>query len=426
MSGEYRFLFGNWQTARVDIEIPLYGVYIVGKLNDVGYMQGSFQLDQEGKSGKSNAELIEATVPFRNFIVIVRNGQPVWGGYITSRTYQAQSKSLQIYAKAYEGYYDERIVPKYELGSGGLDFFEVDQGMIFYFGTSSFHQINATHAGPLYPLFFIPENSNVPFGPELIPSIPYSGPITGVNKTYQVLRRDYTTYRQMVDSIANSDDGFDWRIVPRFVIGQSVILGGTGGFPDSPTYVPLPGSPYEPLPAVEVHKFVLFGYPTLSAGLSGDSTIFEYPGNILNYYRTDNLSGAGTGIIGIGAGQGFDMLVSEILNTDLIDVRGGFIPRDVVIPLKHIEDQGILDARVAQENIKRKPPKVTYKVDVRPELTPEFGTYDLGSAATLIIRDPMHPEGIRVPVTINEYTLRPASSEGGAEEISLGFVGDFE
>jgi len=416
MAGEYRFLFGNWQTARVDIEIPLYGVYIVGKLNDIGYMQGSFQLDQVSKSGKTNAELIDATTPFRNFIVVLRDGIPVWGGYITSRTYQAQSKSLQIYAKAYEGYFDERIIPKNELGTTGLNFNNEDQGFILYFGTASY-RFDETHAGPLFPLFFEPEDANVPFEDPIIPDFPTSGPITGVIKSIFLDRRDYKTYRQFVDEIANSDDGFDWRIVPRLVTGQSDIQGSTAS---------IPGPPYEPLPAIEVHKFVLFGYPTLSAGLSGDSTIFEFPGNILNYYRTDNLAGSGTNILGIGAGQGLDMIVSEIINLDLVEVRGGFFPKDVVIPLKHIDDQGLLDSRTAQENTRRKPPKITYKVDVRPDLTPEFGTYDLGSAAILIIRDAMHPSGIRVPVTINEYALRPASSEGGAEEISLGFVGDFE
>lgn len=424
MAGQYRYLFGNWQTARVDAEISLYGVYIVGKLNDIGYMQGSFQLDQEDKTNKDNQLLTDVTEPYRNFIVVLRDEVPIWGGYITSRTYQSQSKSIQLYAKAYEGYFDDRIIPKSELDNTATIYEDFDQGTAFYFGTASF-RFDRTHAGPLFPLSFNPEDSNVPFGEEVIEGIPYSGPITGVLKDWIVYRTDYKTYRQMVDELANSDDGFDWRIVPRLEVGQSVIQSGSGLPPQDPVPGPLPGPTYDPAPAIEVHKYVLFGYPSLSTGDDGSATVFEYPGNILNYWRTDNLAGAGTNILGIGSGQGVDMFVSENIDLSLVDIRGGYFPKDVVVPMKQISDQVILDARTAQEAVKRRPPKVTYKVDVRPDSSPEFGTWDLGSAATLIIQDAMHPNGVSVPVLVNEYALRPGSSEGGAEEISVGFAGAF-
>lgn len=418
-TGRYQYMFGNWQTARVDTTISLFGVYIVGKLNDVGYMQGSFQLDQFSKTQITNAELLDATTPFRNFILVVRDNVPIWGGYITSRTYQSQSKSIQLYAKAYEGYPDERIVPlaeynhtgdpndSYITPTGGKD-----QGFIFKDLIGVFES-DETPAGPLFPLHFDAADSNVPFEDVGFPE----GPITGVTRSVEVYRTDYKTHRQIIDEIANGDNGFDWRIVPRFLSAASGMTHAATGSNFS-TYEGL-------TEGIEVHKYVKFGYPTLDAGVSGDAFVFEYPGNILNYYRTDNLAGSGTTVIGVGAGQGPDMIRKEVADQSIIDVRGGYFPKDVVVPLKHIDSQGILDSRTMQEAAKRKPPKITYKVSVRPDKSPVFGTYDLGSAATLIIRDAMHPEGISVRVVVNEYALRPPSQDG-AEQIDIGFVGEFE
>ena len=414
----YRYLFGSWQTAMVDVEIPLYGVYITDRLNDVGYMQGSFNMDQ---TGKDNAVMLAATTPGKSFLVVLRDNVPIWGGYVTSRTYQSQSKSCQLYARAYEGYLDEVILPRPDPFDGinaVYDWGEEDQKVHFYLimGQEGGFWFDETSAGPLFPMqfeegFLIEEGD--PEFDSLTPDEQFwDMRFTGVTRDLVVPRYDYKTCKSVIDSMANGLDGFDWRIVPRLVIDDNALS-------DIGQYIIPPNS-------IQVLKIVRFGYPYLNFGQDYGGLIFEYPGNILNYYRTDNLAGAGTTIIGVGGGQGEEMLRREVTFPELVNHAGGFFPRDVVVPMKDIEDQNILNARTEQEAMKRRPPKLQYKVTVRPDMLENFDTNLIGSPATLIVKDPMHPVGASVQVRINEYALSPPSAESGAEEIALGFVGDVE
>lgn len=377
----YRYLFGSTRDGRVTAEIPVYGGYITDVLNDVGYMQGSFNLDQ---TGKSNEEMVTATIPGASWTAVFRDDMLFWAGFITSRTYQSQSKSIQYYAKTFEGYLEMRLVCSFTIFNDTFVRTNVDQGEIFYnllqrLGSAADININVWDAGGNNPL---------------------PGPVTGVLKTVDIKSRDFKTYRNVIDEMANSDDGFDWRFRPRFRVDP--IVGGS-----------------QPLELESLD--VIFGYPSLGLISGASSKVFEYPGNILNYYRTDNLSGAGTNIYGQGAGSGDDMLVS----TATTGASNLFFTIHRPVPLKHLTTQAALDARTAQEAVKRKPPRTQYKVTLRPDRTPVLGTWELGDAVQLLIEDAMHPSGVNVPARISAYTLTPSSDEN-PEEVSLEFVGDFE
>lgn len=412
----YRYLFGHYQDAMVEVEIPMFGVYITDRLNAVGYMQASFQLDQ---TGKDNQVLIDSTTPGKCFIVVMRDDKAVWGGFITSRTYQAQSKSFQIYAKTFEGYIDLRLMPVALVTDGSVlpsssqhVASDLDQAYLFFSLMYFFLRNNGENnygvdAGPLFPLYLEPF-----LGATDLEVSAWLTSATGVTKSFSVARYEYKTVRQVMDELANADDGFDWKIVPKLVVGYE------STDPDEDFT--------GPVTAIQVHKFLQFGYPYFGYGMSHDGIIFEYPGSILNYYRTDNLAGTGTTTVGMGAGSGESMLIKEVGRPDLVTADGGFYPIDVTVPLKHITEQSNLNSRTMQEASKRKPPKYQYAVNIRPDIGPDFNTYELGSPVTLKITDALHPNGTSVPVRINEYTLRPPSEESGAEEISFGFAGDFE
>lgn len=398
---QYRYLFGNWQTAAIDVEIPLYGVYITDRLGDTGYMQGSFSLDQ---TGLDNDLLVESTIPGKSFVIVLRDNRIIWGGYITSRTYQSQAKGVQMYAKAFDAYTDSIIAPMKEFYPSGKLFWPSDDQAVQFYTLLADFVIDEVEAGPLFPLkfddAFLPDQTTT----DVV--------LTGiVRNALEIYRYDYKSYRAYIDEMANGQDGFDWKIVPQFIIGNNQLS-------DIGPYVIVPDS-------IQVQKVVKFGYPYFHANDPVGLT-FDYPGNILNYYRTDNLDGVGTTTIGVGSGEGEEMLFREISYPSLIDGQGDYFPMEVVVPMKDITDQGLLNDRTGQESVKRRPPKRTYKVTIRPDMLDSFGTDFLGSQAMLSIRDALHPSGSQVTVRINEYALSPPSEEGGSEEISLGFVGDFE
>lgn len=379
----YRYLFGpaaqvtgvgnRLVPGTFGVEIPVFGAYITDRLNDVGYMQGTFQLDQ---TGKSNDDLTAFTVPGTSFLCVLRDEQLIWTGVITSRTYQAQSKTLQFFAKTLESHLDNRLVvqPQFPFGVSFVRT-DVDQGTIFW-------DLMAL-LDTAYPAFLMVYDNG---------TVEVPAPVTGVLKSINIKATDFKTIREAVNEIADGSDGFDWRFKPRLEIidGRPRIL----------------------------QAEVEFGYPTLDRVANPAGLVFEFPGNILNYYRTDNLAGAGTRLFVLGAGQGESMIFSVV---DPVSGYGNF-PVHQVVPLKDVTTQALLDARAAQEAIRRKPPRTQYKIGVRPGLQPIFGQWQLGDSCTIRIDDAMHPGGVDTVARITGYELKPSSAEN-AEEVFVEFEG---
>src|SRR5258705_13950688 len=103
----YRYVFLDMRTDAVIEEINLYGVYCYRQLNQPGQFNGTFQLDQ---SGKNNLDLIAASTPGRSWVVVERNGVPVYWGIIWSRTYQSQAKVVEMFGWGFEAFAQRQVV----------------------------------------------------------------------------------------------------------------------------------------------------------------------------------------------------------------------------------------------------------------------------------------------------------------------------
>jgi hypothetical protein len=150
-------------------------------------------------------------------------------------------------------------------------------------------------------------------------------------------------------------------------------------------------------------------------------TVFEFPGNITQYYFTEAMSDAGTHVSVLGEGEGSTMIYGESNNDDLLAL--GFARWDVHISRKDIHDQTIIDSVAALEAVKRRPPMPVIKLQVKSNLEPVFGSYGLGDTCGISIQDPRFPNGIFLRKRLLKWELTPQSSEN-AEEASLVFEGD--
>ena len=219
---QYRYFFGTLLTEQVLDEIPLYGVYMNMQLNIGGQFQGTFQLDQ---TGKQNSDLVGACTPGKTWIAVERNGVCVWHGYIGTRVYSAQSKTMQIFAHSFEYYPSKRLI------TSDMTFASIEQRNIFRsLWTTLQSETNSNM------------NVNVP-----------SSFDTVVTKDLTVLESDFKYYHEVMTSIADAVDGFDWYI--------SVTKDGT-----------------------LYRKDLLIGYPILGTSSGTANVVFEYPGNITQYY----------------------------------------------------------------------------------------------------------------------------------------------
>lgn len=355
---EYTYVFANLRTGAIIGEIPLFGTYCARRLNDSGEFQGAFQLDQ---TGQNNDDLLSMTIPGRCFVVMEREGTPVWGGPVWSRTYQSQAKVVQIYCRGFEVYPSRIFTGDYTITD--------DQLNIFTDIWNTIQSVPQRNIGISVPSTVFPDE---------------------VVRTVDVKSYDYRTFGQVINDMANGAFGFDWTID----IGRV-----------DNVYV----------------KSLRFAYPNLGTSIGPNSIVFEYPGAILNYYETASMADAGTNIFVLGQGEGSDMLASSFVHQDLID--NGWPEWHIDISQKDITDQDMLESITQQEAINRRPPMVVDKITIRGNADPIFGSYGLGDSALLVFTDPMHPNTTEVEVRIAEWILRPQISDESSEEVDIVFAG---
>lgn len=251
MTAEVGYVFGDMITGKVLQEIPLQGVSMTRSFGQ-GDFRGTFSLDM---SGITNRELIYATEEGRTYVIVERDSVPIWGGFIWSRTYQSQSKTYELYCKAFEHY------PEFRFVDTDFENLATEQRNIFR------NLWIAMMADPNSVQFDLPSSfSNV------------------VLRDLTVKSFEFKSYRQAMDSISNGDNGFDW----------TIDVGVNAG-----VYT----------------KTVRIGYPTLGAT---NPLIMYYSGEILNYWQNGSMAGRGTNVFTLGAGEGSTMLTQEVVHSDLL------------------------------------------------------------------------------------------------------------
>lgn len=322
-----------------------------------GELRGTFQYDM---TGIDNEFLDSATIPGRCFVVAERNSIPIYAGYIQTRTYQSQAKSAQLFSRGFAAYPERRLLRE------DVDYVAQDQITIFR---------------DLWDKMQLDPDS---FRVELFAAF-----TSGVTQDLKVLASEFKTYEQLFEQLADGDTGFDWRI-------DTTKAGG-----------------------VYQHK-LRAGYPVLGATDASRIT-FEYPGNILNYWKNETMSDAGTYVFTIGAGEGTSMLTYTVAHYDLLNF--GFPRYDVDVSRKDVTDVNLLAALGRQEGLKHKAPSPSYTLQVKADQDPIFGTYTLGDACRIVIHDPKHPNVFQKDTRLVGWEYRPPSSDG-TEEARLMFEGD--
>lgn len=353
-----RYMFGSLDNRQIIAELPLVSVSMSNKLNDWGTFRGTMYYDS---TGIDNADVAAATIPGRSFLVVEKDDVPIWDGIVWGSSYNSDSKVLNITGRTYEAYADKQII-------------DVD------FIRTAYEQRNIMRE--LWSALQGPASRNIGIEiPSVFPTV--------VPRDISVLASEYKTFLQMMSSVADGDNGFDWTIK---TIKQNN----------------------------QYYRQLQIGYPFLgtvdAAGLS-----FDYPGNVVNYYETSNITSGGTHLFLLGAGEGADMVVGSAVQSDLLAT--GFKRYDIVVSRKDIEEQFTLNSVAAQLGKTRRAPVKILKVFLKADLEPQFGSYGLGDTATVSIIDPKHPVGLTASARIVAWEYKPQSDDT-TDQAELIFEGD--
>jgi hypothetical protein len=361
----YTYTFLSLRSDEIIAEISLYGTFAQRVLSQPGQFTGSFNMDQ---TGKSNSDLVNATIPGKTWLVVERLGVPVWWGIVWSRTYQSQAKSCQMFAWGFEAYPQKRKIDH------DISYTQIPVTAIFCNLWADLQSFDGSNLGINIP--------NIQDGPL---------------KDLTVLSSANQYYNDPMTALAAASDGFDWTI--------DLEKNNDG------TYT----------------KSLRVGWPTIGTTKgSADEITFEYPGNIFDYYETEAMADAGTNVFVLGAGEGADMPVVETTLPNFI--ASGWPRWDADAAYKDVSDPAQIAVLAATEQINRKPPAPTYTITVNGAATPVVGSYNLGDACTLQFTDPKHPSDSSLPGTsiktvIAGFSLTP-SQAGSIEAIDIQLPGD--
>lgn len=361
MTTTYRYLFVNLSGNEIIAELPLTGVGFTQQLNQAGNFQGHILLSGIN-TDKFNVDA--ATTPGKCGIYVDRNGVLVWGGVIWGRTYNSTSQTLTITATEWISYFSHRRVNQ------TVEFTGIDQLVI---AKTLIQDAQAETNGDIGVLY----NSE------------------GQTTSGVLIDRVYYNYElkniyEAIQDLSRQSDGFDFHI--------DIEYDNITGLPAKyfNTYYPRSGLPYT----------------------VGDINcpVFEFPaGNVVEYEYPEDGSIVGNRLYALGAGSNEGKLISSA--EDTAKFLDGWVLLDTTANYSDITDQTVLDnLAIAQVTAVSYPPTVL-KVVVPAYVNPEFGSYEVGDDARIIITDNRFPNTLDAIYRIVGLSVQPG--EDGPERVTL-------
>jgi len=328
-------------------DVPMYGVSFDRQLSSVGTFTGTFRLDDERKTSQG---LLDATLPGRTSLYIDRDGALIWGGIIWSRTYQSQSRSMQVYAETFESYLHKRVI-KATAVFNTVDPMNIARSIW-----------NTAQADPRGDIDVIVPGAFTTTQP--------------ISKTFSGY--EYSNAGQAIDDLASADTGFDFYIQVAYDSGMI------------PT------------------KTLLIGRP-LGAMQNNTGLVFQYPGSIENYWFPESAGSSTTTLYGVGKGDGAAAIQTSASNADLL--TAGYPILEDVESFKDIETAALLSSRIRADVVRRRTPITVPTFQVDPKADPQFGSYGLGDFARFDLTDYRFPSGYVNTWRVIGWTVTPSSSE---------------
>lgn len=359
----YRYLIGDLLAGDIYLELPFFGMYFTRRLNKAGSATFSFILGSSD-SGYNDAEILENTKPGKSVLYIERNGSLVWGGIVWSRTYESQGNTLNFTAQTFESFFYKQYL------EDDFNRTEVDQRQILADLIATLQAKPYANLNIVIPTSFNTSNA--------------------ITRTVNYYPYQMWSFGKTIENMIEYDEGFDYTI--------DVSYDGSG-------------NPIKQLLTDNV------------LGQSVDTTqaVFDYPGNIKNYYFPDSASMAAVSVLGFGDGEEADMLRSKYVNVDLL--AEGYPDLQMTLSGRDITVQETLASQTYAKAIASRIPINIPTIVVNPELEPTFGSWFLGDYIKVHIEDVRFPNGTDILARIIGFNAKPPSSEN-QEELTLIIAGD--
>lgn len=369
MAPVYSYTIHDLLTNRMLCEIPLNNVRYSKKLCDSGQMSGTYTVDLAGNANRPVKDPYDVTTPCRRCIYVWRDEVPQWGGIIWTRKYDSDTKQIQIAAGDWWSYFDHRKVlplltfpvnPTYYVANLVTTYSATDQNTI----ARNLLALAQSHTG-----------GNLG--------------IVNSDTALSVITRDRTYH-----GYDNADVGTALRELASVINGPDMMF-DVSRAPDAS------GNP--------VRQFRQ-GTPHL--GQQGSAWVWEFGGNLVSYtWPSDGTRFASRAFAaGSGMVQGTPIAVTE----DSSIYSSGYPLIEVETMYTTTTDAATLQAHSDADQAAARLPVALPVLNVRGNMDPIVGAWDMGDDARVLIQDDFFVNGIDTSMRIVAADITPP--DGDADE----------
>ena len=378
-TSEFRYvttnLYQSGSTANPIIsELPFTGVNYTSQLNSVGTFQGHVLL-----SGLNSSRLnaYDGTIPGKTilWVLYTRPGDfvesVVWSGVIWAREYDSATQTLSISAQEMMSLYNRRRISTTKDYSNnpsnvnGYDPIYIAQQLMIYAEGLSHGKTGLVTSG-----FGI---GTSPFATKKV----YNG--------YE-LKSVYQAIKDL------SSDYFDFKIAPQVDSGSLI-------------------------------NTLQLKYPlgTTYSTTSLIATVFQFPGNLIEYKFPEDASSAANKLYGLGYGANNSKVIAVAIDPSKITSGDWPLLEDSANYIDIGDTKLLKDVTLGQLNAISYPP-TTIEVIIPPYVDPIYPSYNVGDEVRLSIRDDYFPSGVNFgnnndPVRIVAISVSPG--ENGPSRVTL-------
>lgn len=341
----YRLYVADTITGKIAFEVPVSSLSWEGKLNGIGTLQATLDIDQT-YDALSDQDERDPRVLFRQFLygpyryslVLAYGEQAVWGGPYLPGTVPPNSPTVQLGAAEFPSLLSKRLMvqPNVDPASAAAD---VTLGPYSKPGLALALMQFATSKGASYRLPW------TCLTPPVIPGVE-----TRIYRGY-----DLTTAWDALFALMSEEDGPDIRFDPYLFYGSDGLY---------------------------VRYDMRIGEPRLSRPLEW---AWDSPDNSFVQWDT-NVTNLATIYYGVGAGQDQTKLISTATNSSLSDI--GWPAMEMIDSLHSSEtDARVLAALTTDDMRLYQSPAVKWTMHVQGDRDPKIGVFRVGDPFQITIRD---------------------------------------
>lgn len=323
----YKYLFVDILSNKVLDELPCYGTWFSRQLSGVGQMTASLAMNA---NPYRNIDIKNATTPGKTALYALCNDLVVWGGPIWTRTYNPQSRALQLSGQTWESW-PLKFYPDQSLTYSGTDQRNIVVDLLTKMQSVALQNAQFTLPGTFSNQVVRTENF----------------PIT-----------DLKSYGELIEYLSEYDNGFDYEILP-YMDGNGIL-----------------------------QRYVNIGSPTLGNPQHTTGLVYDFPGSIVNYWYTENAASSAIKVHGIGGtvGDSPTPIRSTYTQADIV-ATGTYPLLQAVYTNGDVTVQSTLDSQTKLFGDSKRTPIVSWTIDVDPTLDPMVGTWSLGDHAHVMVED---------------------------------------